>query len=130
MTKKKTVKIKKSEVPEEFREYILAGSLSYDLGTYQDAPLVRQLANDLMGFRDGEHIGEALNLDFVLKWADKTGELGKLVKKGAEELGLKLEVALPENKDLVKVLRAMLDLPDWATKADILRELDDRMFDN
>ena len=31
-------------------------------------------------------------------------------------------------KDLVKVLRTMLDLPDWATKADILRELDDRMF--
>ena len=128
MAKKKTVKIKKSEVPEEFREYILAGSLSYDLGTYQDAPLVRQLVNDLMEFRDGEHIGEALNLDFVLNWADATGELGKLVAKGAEELGLKLEVALPENKDLVKVLRAMLDLPDWATKADILRELDDRMF--
>ena len=130
MAKKKTVKIKKSEVPEEFREYILAGSLSYDLGTYQDAPLVRQLANDLMGFRDGEPIGEALNLDFVINWADEAGELGELVEKGAEELGLKLEVALPENKDLVKVLRAMLDLPDWATKADILRELDDRMFDN
>ena len=127
MAKKKTVQIKKSEVPEEFREYIMAGSLSYDLGTYQDAPLVRQLANDLMGFRDGEHIGEALNLDFVLNWADETGEL---VEKGAEELGLKLEVALPENKDLIKIPRSMLVLPDWATKADILRELDDRMFDN
>ena len=128
MVKKKTVKIKKSEVPEEFREYILSGSLSHDLGTYQDAPLVRQLVKGLMEFRDGEHIGEALNLDFVLNWADEAGELGKLVKKGAEELGLKLEVTLPENKDLIKLLRAMLDLPDWATKADILRELDDRMF--
>ena len=128
MAKKKTVKIKKSEVPEEFREYILAGCLSYDLGTYQDAPLVRQLVKDLMEFRDGEHIGEALSTKFVLNWADEAGELGELVGKGAEELGLKLEVALPENKDLVKVLREMLDLPDWATKADILRELDDRMF--
>ena len=128
MAKKKTVKIKKSEVPEEFSEYVLSGCLSRDLGTYQDAPLVRQLVNNLMEFRDGEHIGEALNLDFVLNWADETGELGELVEKGAEELGLKLEVALPENKDLVKVLREMLDLPDWATKADILRELDDRMF--
>ena len=128
MAKKKTVKIKKSEVPEEFREYILAGCLSHDLGTYQDAPLVRQLVNNLMEFRDGEHIGEALNLDFVLNWADETGKLGEPVEKGAEELGLKLEVALPENKDLIKVLRAMLDLPDWATKADILRELDVRMF--
>ena len=129
MAKKKTVKIKKSEVPEEFREYILSGCLSPDLGTYQDAPLVRQLVNDLMGFRDGEHIGEALNLDFVLNWADEAGELGELVEKGAEELCLKLvDDFRPENKDLVKVLREMLDLPDWATKADILRELDDRMF--
>ena len=128
MAKKKTVRIKKSEVPEEFREYILAGCLSHDLGTYQDAPLVRQLVKDLVEFRDGEHIGEVLNLDFVLNWADEAGELGDLVEKGAEELGLKLEVALPENKDLIKVLRAMLSLPDWAAKADILRELDDRMF--
>ena len=128
MAKKKTVRIEKSEVPEEFREYILAGCLSHDLGTYQDAPLVRQLVKDLVEFRDGEHIGEALNLDFVLNWADEAGELGDLVEKGAEELGLKLEVALPENKDLIKILRSMLVLPDWATKADILRELDDRMF--
>ena len=129
MAKKKTVKIKKSEVPEEFREYILAGCMSNDLGTYQDAPLVRQLVNDLMGFRDGEHIGEALNLDFVLNWADEAGELEDLVEKGAEELCLKLVDGFrPENIDLIKALRAMLDLPDWATKADILRELDDRMF--
>ena len=128
MAKEKTVRIKKSEVPEEISEYILAGCLSRDLGTYQDAPLVRQLVKDLMEFRDGEHIGEALNTKFVLNWADEAGELEDLVEKGAEELGLKLEVAFPENKDLVKVLRAMLDLPDWATKADILRELDDRMF--
>ena len=128
MAKKKTVKIKKSEVPEEFREYILAGCLSSDLGTYQDAPLVRQLVKDLMEFRDGEHIGEALNLDFVLNWADEAGELVDLVEKGAEELGLVVEDRVPENIDLVKVLREMLDLPDWATKADILRELDDRMF--
>ena len=125
----KTVKIKKSEVPEEISEYILAGCLSRDLGTYQDAPLVRQLVEDLMEFRDGEHIGEALNTKFVLNWADEAGELGDLVEKGAEELGLKVvEDGLPENIDLLKVLRAMLDLPDWATKADILRELDDRMF--
>ena len=128
MAKKKTVKIKKSEVPEEFKAYILAGSLSYDLGTYQDAPLVRQLVNDLMEFRDGEHIGEALNTKFVLNWADEAGELEDLVEKGAEELGLVVEDRVPENIDLVKVLREMLDLPDWATKADILRELDDRMF--
>ena len=128
MAKKKTVKIKKSEVPEEFREYILAGCLSNDLGTYQDAPLVRQLVKDLMEFRDGEHIGEALNVSFVVNWADEAGELDALVKKGAEELGLKLATSTPENIDLVKVLREMLDLPDWATKADILRELDDRMF--
>lgn len=128
MAKKKAFRIKKSEVPEGFREYILSGCLSHDLGTYQDAPLVRQLVNNLMEFRDGEHIGEALNTKFVLNWADEAGELGELVEKGAEELGLKLEAALPENKDLIKVLRAMLDLPDWATKADILRELDDRMF--
>ena len=128
MAKKKTVKIKKSEVPEEFREYILAGCLSNDLGTYQDAPLVRQLVKDLMEFRDGEHIGEAINTKFVLNWADEAGELDDLVEKGAEELGLKLATSTPENIDLVKVLREMLDLPDWATKADILRELDDRMF--
>ena len=128
MAKKKTVRIKKSEVPEEFREYIIAGCLSRDLGTYQYAPLVRQLVKDLMEFRDGEHIGEALNTKFVLNWADEAGELEALVEKGAEELGLKLEVALPENKDLIKIFRSMLVLPDWATKADILRELDDRMF--
>ena len=128
MAKKKTVKIKKSEVPEEFREYILAGCLSNDLGTYQDAPLVRQLVKDLMEFRDGEHIGEAINVSFVVNWADEAGELDVLVKKGAEELGLKLATSTPENIDLIKVLREMLDLPDWATKADILRELDDRMF--
>ena len=128
MAKKKTVKIKKSEVPEEFRDYILAGCLSNDLGTYQDAPLVRQLVKDLMEFRDGEHIGEALNISFVVNWADEAGELDALVKEGAEELGLKLATSTPENIDLVKVLREMLDLPDWATKADILRELDDRMF--
>ena len=129
MAKKKTVKIKKSEVPEEFSEYVLSGCLSHDLGTYQDAPLVRQLVNNLMEFRDGEHVGEAINTKFVLNWADEAGELGDLVEKGAEELGLKVvEDGLPENKDLVKVLREMLDLPDWATKADILRELDDRMF--
>ena len=128
MAKKKAFRIKKSEVPEGFREYILSGCLSHDLGTYQDAPLVRRLVKDLMEFRDGEHISEALSLDFVISWADEAGKLGDLVEKGAEELGLKLEVALPENKDLIKVLREMLDLPDWATKADILRELDDRMF--
>ena len=128
MAKKKTVRIKKSEVPEEFREYILAGCLSNDLGTYQDAPLVRQLVKDLMEFRDGEHIGEAINVSFVVNWADEAGELDALVKKGAEELGLVVEDRVPETIDLVKALREMLDLPDWATKADILRELDDRMF--
>ena len=128
MAKKKTVKIKKSEVPEEISGYILAGCLSRDLDPYLDAQLAEQMVSDLMEFEEGKYIGEALNLDFVLNWADAAGELGKLVKKGAEELGLKLEVALPENKDLIKVLRGMLDLPNWATKADILRELDDRMF--
>ena len=128
MAKKKTVKIKKSEVPEEFSEYILAGCLSRDLDPYLDAQLAEQMVSDLMEFEEGKYIGEALNLDFVLNWADEAGELGELVEKGAEELGLKLEVALPEMLDLVKVLRSMLDLPDWATKADILRELDDRMF--
>ena len=65
----------------------------------------------------------------MLNWADEAGELEDLMEKGAEELGRKVvEDSLPENKDLVKILREMLDLPDWATKADILRELDDRMF--
>ena len=129
MAKKKTVKIKKSEVPEEFSEYILAGCLSRDLDPYLDAQLAEQMVSDLMEFEEGKYIGEAINTKFVLNWADEAGELGDLVEKGAEELGLKVvEGSLPENIDLVKVLRAMLDLPDWATKADILRELDDRMF--
>ena len=129
MAKKKTVKIKKSEVPEEFREYILAGCLSRDLDPYLDAQLAEQLVEVLMEFEEGKYIGEALNTKFVLNWADEAGELGELVEKGAEDLCLKLVDGFrPENKDLVKVLREMLDLPDWATKADILRELDDRMF--
>ena len=129
MAKKKTVKIKKSEVPEEFREYILAGCLSHDLDPYLDAQLAEQLVEVLMEFEEGKYIGEALNTKFVLNWADEAGELGELVEKGAEDLCLKLVDGFrPENKDLIKTLRAMLDLPDWATKADILRELDDRMF--
>ena len=125
MAKKKTVKIKKSEVPEEFSEYILAGCLSRDLDPYLDA----QMVSDLMEFEEGKYIGEAINTKFVLNWADEAGELYDLVEKGAEELGLKVvEDSLPENKDLIKLLRAMLNLPDWATKADILRELDDRMY--
>ena len=129
MAKKKTVKIKKSEVPEEFSEYVLSGCLSHDLDPYLDAQLAEQLVEVLMEFVEGKYIGEAINMKFVLKWADEAGELEDLVEKGAEELGLKVvEDSLPENKDLVKVLREMLDLPDWATKADILRELDDRMF--
>ena len=130
MAKKETVKIKKSEVPEEISEYILAGCLSRDLDPYMDAQLAEQMVSDLMEFEEGKYIGEAINTKFVLNWADEAGELGDLVEKGAEELGLKLEESLPENIDLVKVLREMLDLRDWATKADILRELDDRMFDN
>ena len=129
MAKKKTIQIKKSEVPEEFKAYILAGSLSYDLDPYLDAQLAEQLVEVLMEFEEGKYIGEALSTKFVLNWAVEAGELGDLVEKGAEELCLKVvEDRLPENKDLVKVLRAMLALPDWATKADILRELDDRMF--
>ena len=129
MAKKKTVRIKKSEVPEEISEYILAGCLSRDLDPYLDAQLAEQMVSDLMEFEEGRYIGEALNTKFVLNWADEAGELGGLVEKGAEELGLKVvEDGLPENIDLIKVLRGMLDLPDWATKADILRELDDRMF--
>lgn len=128
MEKKKTVKIKKSEVPEEISDYILSGCLSRDLDPYTDAQLAEQMVEDLMEFEEGKYIGEALSTKFVLNWADEAGELGDLVEKGAEELGLKLEVALPENKDLIKVLRGMLVLSDWATKADILRELDDRMF--
>ena len=129
MVKKKTVKIKKSEVPEEFSEYVLSGCLSRDLDPYLDAQLAEQLVEVLMEFEEGKYIGEALNTKFVLNWADEAGELDDLVEKGAEELGLKVvEYGLPENIDLVKVLREMLDLPDWATKADILRELDDRMF--
>ena len=94
-----------------------------------DAQLAEQLVEDLMEFEEGKYIGKAINTKFVLNWADEAGELGELVEKGAEELCLKLVDAFrPENKDLIKVLRAMLDLPDWATKADILRELDDRMF--
>ena len=125
MAKKKTVKIKRSEVPEEFSEYILAGCLSRDLDPYLDA----QMVSDLMEFEEGKYIGEAINTKFVLNWADEAGELYDLVEKGAEELGLKVvEDSLPENKDLIKLLRAMLNLPDWATKADILRELDDRMY--
>ena len=131
MAKKKTVKIKKSEVPEEFSEYILAGCLSRDLDPYMDAQLAEQMVSDLMEFEEGKYIGEAINTKFVLNWADEAGELGDLVEKGAEELGLKVvEDGLPETIDFVKVLRAMLDLRDWATKSDILRELDDRMFDN
>ena len=128
MAKKETVKIKKSEVPEEISEYILAGCLSRDLDPYMDAQLAEQMVSDLMEFEEGKYIGEAINTKFVLNWADEAGELGDLVEKGAEELGLKLEESLPENIDLVKVLREMLDLRDWATKSDILRELDDRMF--
>ena len=129
MAKKKTVKIKRSEVPEEFSEYILAGCLSRDLDTYLDAQLVEQMVSDLMEFEEGKYIGEAINTKFVLNWADEAVELEDLVEKGAEELGLKVvECGLPETIDFVKVLREMLDLPDWATKADILRELDDRMF--
>ena len=128
MAKKKTVKIKKSEVPEEISGYILSGCLSRDLDPYLDAQLAEQMVEVLMEFEEGKYIGEALNTKFVLNWADEAGELDDLVEKGAEELGLKLEVALPENKDLIKILRSMLVLPDWATKADILRELDDRMF--
>ena len=129
MAKKKTVKIKKSEVPEEFSEYVLSGCLSRDLDPYLDAQLAEQLVEVLMEFEEGKYIGEALNTKFVLNWADEAGELGDLVEKGAEELGLKVvEDGLPENIDFDKVLREMLDLPDWATKADILRELDDRMF--
>ena len=129
MAKKKTVKIKKSEVPEEFSEYVLSGCLSRDLDPYLDAQLAEQMVSDLMEFEEGKYIGEAINTKFVLNWADEAGELEDLVEKGAEELCLKVvEDSLPENKDLIKVLRAMLALPDWATKADILRELDDRMF--
>ena len=129
MAKKKTVKIKKSEVPEEFSEYVLSGCLSRDLDPYLDAQLAEDLVEVLMEFEEGKYIGEAINTKFVLNWADEAGELEDLVEKGAEELGRKVvEDSLPENKDLIKTLRAMLDLQDWATKADILRELDDRMF--
>ena len=129
MAKKKTVKIKKSEVPEEFSQYVLSGCLSRDLDPYLDAQLAEKLVEDLMEFEEGKYIGEAINTKFVINWADEAGELDDLIEKGAEELGLKVvEDSLPENKDLIKVLRAMLALPDWATKADILRELDDRMF--
>ena len=129
MAKKKTVKTKKSKVPEEISEYILAGCLSRDLDPYLDAQLAEQLVSDLMEFEEGKYIGEAINTKFVLSWADEAGELGELVEKGAEELCLKLvDDFRPENKDLIKALREMLDLPDWATKADILRELEDRMF--
>ena len=121
--------MKKYEVPEEFSEYILAGCLSRDLDPYMDAQLAEQIVEDLMEFEEGKYIGEAINTKFVINWAAEAGELGDLVEKGAEELCLKVvEDGLPENKDLIKLLRAMLDLPDWATKADILRELDDRMF--
>ena len=129
MAKKKTVKIKKSEVPEEFSQYVLSGCLSRDLDPYLDAQLAEQLVENLMEFEEGKYIGEAINTKFVINWADEAGELYDLIEKGAEELGLKVvEDSLPENKDLIKVLRAMLTLPDWATKEDILRELDDRMF--
>lgn len=129
MAKKKTVKIKKSEVPEEFSQYVLSGCLSRDLDPYLDAQLAEKLVEDLMEFEEGKYIGEAINTKFVINWADEAGELDDLIEKGAEELGLKVvEDSLPENKDLIKILRAMLALPDWATKEDILRELDDRMF--
>lgn len=129
MAKKKTVKMKKSEVPEEFSQYVLSGCLSRDLDAYLDAQLAEKLVEDLMEFEEGKYIGEAINTKFVINWAVEAGELGELLEKGAEELCLKVvEDSLPENKDLIKVLRAMLALPDWATKADILRELDDRMF--
>ena len=127
--KKRTVKVKKSEVPEESSEYVLSGCLSRDLDPYLDAKLAEQMVSDLMEFEEGRYIGEAINTKFVINWADEAGELEDLVEKGAEELCLNVvEDSLPENKDLIKVLRAMLALPDWATKADILRELDDRMF--
>lgn len=129
MAKKKTVKRQKSEVPEKFSEYVLSGCLSRDLDPYLDAQLVEKLVEDLMEFEEGKYIGEALDTKFVINWADEAGELGDLIEKGAEELGLKVvEDSLPETIDLTKELRSMLDLPDWATKADILRELDDRMF--
>ena len=130
MAKKKTVKIKKSEVPEEFSEYVLSGCLSRDLDPYLDAQLAEQLVEVLMEFRDGEHIGEALNLDFVLNWADEAGELDDLVEKGAEELGMRVVDAVPEVINLRKELIEMLGLRDWANKEDILQALDDRMFDN
>lgn len=129
MAKKKTVKRQKSEVPEKFSEYVLSGCLSRDLDPYMDAQLAEKLVEDLMEFEEGKYIGEAINTKFAINWAVEAGELGELLEKGAEELGLKVvEDSLPENKDLIKILRAMLALPDWATKADILRELDDRMF--
>lgn len=129
MAKKKTVKIKKSEVPEKFSEYVLSGCLSRDLDPYLDAQLAEKLVEDLMEFEEGKYIGKALCTAFVINWANEAGELGELIEKGAEELGLKVvEDNLPETIDLTKELRSMLDIPDWATKEDILRELDDRMF--
>ena len=129
MVKNKTVKRQKSEVPEKFSEYVLSGCLSRDLDPYLDAQLAEKLVEDLMEFEEGKYIGEAINTKFVINWAVEAGELGELLEQGAEELGLKVvEDKLPETIDLIKELRSMLDLPDWATKADILRELDDRMF--
>ena len=46
MAKKKTVKIKKSEVPEEISDYILSGCLSRDLDPYTDAQLAEQMVED------------------------------------------------------------------------------------
>ena len=128
MGKKKTVKIKKSEVPEEISDYILARCLSRDLDPYLDAQVAEQLVEDLMEFEEGKYIGEALSTKFVLNWADEAGELEDLVNEGAEQLGMRVVDAVPEVINLRKELIEMLDIPDWATKADILRELDDRMF--
>ena len=79
MAKKKTVNIRKSEVPEEFSEYVLSGCLSRDLDPYLDAQLAEQLVEDLMEFEEGRYIGKAINTRFVLNWADEAGELGDLV---------------------------------------------------
>lgn len=115
-------------LPDNVREFIMDGGVLLMLNPYDDADVAERLAEDLIEFEEGKYIGEALTTSFVVNWADEAGELSDLVNEGAEQLGMRVVDAVPEALNLRKGLIEMLDLRDWATKADILQALDDKMF--
>ena len=105
---------------------------------YKDVFLIEKIAEDIQEIEEGKFVKNLLSHSMCIDWADECGELCELVKiaaKRLQESGIEVKItdhytAVNKNEDsyLKSEVKRLFNLPDWLTKEDIIKAVNDKLF--